>query len=441
MVGRKTMTGALLLGAVAWLPLRAGQGPTFSGQIAAIIHTHCADCHRPGGAAPFALLAHRDVASRADDILRVIKSGEMPPWKAVGKQGEFLGDRRLTESQKRLIEAWIADGAPAGTPQELRNPRRATTAWQLGEPDVLLQPASLGPRTPANLLAADLASRGDLWVTGIEVRPLQAGLHNVLLWLDLPVTSPVLEVDNAGQQIRRQLFPAWLRDRLLAPAPSALRPAQRAAAIAARDRRLVGIWAADCLAQSFPADSAMRFPAGSRLIVETAETHTTPALEIGLHVTAAPPQRPAAVVAVEAITPRLATTRGAPRQGAFQSPVDCELQIIAPHADESCREVRVNLTLPDGHSESLLWIEHWEPQWETSYQYRRPLQIPARSRIDVQFVMARDGDDSPSPGTPALVAAQLIPLHAGDYGELVRAMQRTQMNVAREPVKAAWSRR
>jgi hypothetical protein len=118
--------------------------------------------------------------------------------------------------------------------------------------------------------------------------------------------------------------------------------------------------------------------------------------------------------------------------------VDCELQIIAPHADESCREVRVNLTLPDGHSESLLWIERWDPRWETSYQYRRPLQIPARSRIDVQFVVDRGDDDAPATGTPALVAAQLIPVQAGDYDELVRAMQRTQMTVAREPVKAAW---
>jgi hypothetical protein len=308
----------------------------------------------------------------------------------------------------------------------------------LGEPDLLLQVESLGPRVPANLLAADLNGTDDLWVTGIEVRPRQAGLHHVLLWLDLPVTSAVLEVDNAGQQVRRQLLPAWLRDRLLAPAPSALRPAERAAAIAARDRRLVGVWGADCLAQAFPAESAMRFPAGSRLIVETSTTDATPALEIGLHVADAPPKRPAAVVAVEAVMPRLATTRGTPRQGAFQSPVDCELQIIAPHADESCREVRVNLTLPDGHSESLLWIERWDPRWETSYQYRRPLQIPARSRIDVQFVMDRDGDDTSPAGTPALVAAQLIPVQAGDYDELVRAMQRTQMTVAREPVKAAW---
>lgn len=433
---RTILIGIGLLSAATCLPLRAAEDVTFYGQIATILHEHCAACHRQGGAGPYALLTHRDVASHADEIRRVVSSGEMPPWQAVGKQGEFTGDRRLSEEQKRLLEQWVEDGCPLGERAELRVPR--LEAWQLGEPDVLLHPATLGPRTPANMLSADLEGPDDLWVTGIEVRPRQAGNLHVLLWLDLPVTSPVLEVDNAGQQVRRQLMPAFLRDRLLAPAPSALRPAERAAAIAARDRRLVGIWAADCLAQSFPEGSAMRFPAGSRLIVEMAANEAAPPLEIGLQVAPAPPKRPAAVVAVEAVTPRLATVGRVPKQGAFQTPVDCELHLIAPHADATCREVRVNLTLPNGRSQSLLWIDRWDPRWETSYQYQRPLQVPARSRIDVQFLTAPGPAESPAAGGPALVAAQLIPVQAGDYDELVRTMQRTQMNVAREPVRAAW---
>lgn len=426
---RVPIIAALLSAATAsWL--HASEGPTFYGDIAAIIHAHCSDCHRPGGTAPFALLTHHDVASRADEIRRVVASGEMPPWKVVGKQSDFVGDRRLSEDQKRLIDLWIAADAPAGERSELRFPVPKAGAWELGEPDLLLRPATLGPRATDNMLAAELPGEDDLWVTGIEVRPRQAGFQHVLLWLDLPVTSAVLEVENAGQQARRRLMPSWLRDRLLAPAPTAFRPVERAAAIAARDRRLVGVWAADCLAQSFPEKTAMRFPAGSRLIVETAEGEAAPPLEIGLYLTPSPPERPAAVAAVEAVTPRLATVREVPRQGAFETPVDCELHLLAPHVDASCREVRVNLTLPSGRSESLLWIDRWDPRWETSYQFRRPLQVPARSRIDVQFLPAA-GEERLSTGGPALVAAQLVPLEAGDYAELIRALQRTQMHVAR----------
>lgn len=420
---------AVLCAATAF-SLHASEGPTFYGEIAAIIHAHCSECHRPGGTASFALLTHRDVASRAEDIRRVVASGEMPPWKVVGKQSDFVGDRRLSEDQKRLIDLWIAADAPLGDRTELRLPVAKAGAWQLGTPDLLLRPITLGPRASANMLSAELPGEDDLWVTAIEVRPRQAGFQHVLLWLDLPVTSAVLEVENEGQQARRRLMPSWLRDRLLAPAPSAFRPVERAAAIAARDRRLVGVWAADCLSQSFPADTAMRFPAGSRLIIETREGEAAPPLEIGLYLTPSPPQRLAAVVAVEAVTQRLATIREVPRQGAFETPVDCELHLLAPHADASCREVRVNLTLPSGRSESLLWIDRWDPRWETSYQYRRPLQVPARSRIDVHFLSAAGAERLPT-GGPALVAAQLVPIEAGDYAELIRALQRTQMHVAR----------
>src|SRR5437870_11983959 len=105
MTRRKSTIGALLLLLAGWTS-HADEEVTFSGHVAEIVHDHCADCHRPGGAAPFALLTHRDVASHADEILRAVKAGDMPPWKAVGKQGEFVGDRRLTDDQKLLIQRW-----------------------------------------------------------------------------------------------------------------------------------------------------------------------------------------------------------------------------------------------------------------------------------------------------------------------------------------------
>jgi hypothetical protein len=156
-----------------------------------------------------------------------------------------------------------------------------------------------------------------------------------------------------------------------------------------------------------------------------------------MHFASAADKRLAAVVAVEAMAIRTAGSPDSPRQGSFQTPVDCELHMLAPHADDSCREVRVTLTLPSGRSESLLWIDRWEPRWETAYQYRRPLQLPARSRVDVQFLSADQRSGTRLAGGPAVVAAQLVPVQQGDYDELVRAMQRTQMQVARQPVQAA----
>jgi hypothetical protein len=442
MDGRTLLSATLaLLTITAVTP--AGEAVSYTGEIAAIVRSHCLDCHRRGGAAPFSLVSYRDVASHADQIRQVVASGEMPPWKAIGNHGEFVGDRRLSEDQKRLIDRWIGSGCPEGEREAGVVEPPSGDGWQLGTPDVVIRPMPLGSGSEASILATELDWPADGMVTAIEIRPRHAGFQHALIWLDLPVRAQVMEVDDQGEAIHRpKLLPSWLRERILNPAPSAFRPVERAKAVAARDRRLVGVWAFDCLAQSFGENTGFRFPAGSRLIVETPAIKNdglAPPLEVGLHFAKEPPKRLAALAAVEALAPTTGLSRGLPCLGSFKVPVDCELQLLAPHADHACQEVRVGLTLPDGRSESLLWIDRWNPRWETTYRYRRPLQVPAGSRIDVRLALDSQalGESATTIRGPMLVAAQLVPVRIADYDELVRAMQRTQMDVARLPVQAS----
>ena len=58
-----------LLGFLIVLPFAAQGAPantpvTFNRQIAPIIYRNCSACHRPGEAAPFALLSYADVVTR-----------------------------------------------------------------------------------------------------------------------------------------------------------------------------------------------------------------------------------------------------------------------------------------------------------------------------------------------------------------------------------------
>ena len=55
---------------------------TFNREIAPIIHRNCSACHRPGEAAPFALLSYEEVAKKGKMIAKVTAAGVMPPWKA-----------------------------------------------------------------------------------------------------------------------------------------------------------------------------------------------------------------------------------------------------------------------------------------------------------------------------------------------------------------------
>jgi hypothetical protein len=120
---------------------RAGAGqslPTFTADIAPIIYSQCADCHRPGGSGPFNLLTYADVKRRGRAIVATTERRYMPPWKPDPGAGDFEGVRRLTDSQINLIQRWVDGGAIEGDPSALPPLPTWSSSWTLGEPDVVL---------------------------------------------------------------------------------------------------------------------------------------------------------------------------------------------------------------------------------------------------------------------------------------------------------------
>ena len=102
----------LFIAAAALLP--AADKITFTETIAPIIYQNCVTCHRPGEAAPFALISYEDVKKRGALIATVTKSRYMPPWHAAHGYGEFADERRLTDAQITAIGDWVSQGMPQG---------------------------------------------------------------------------------------------------------------------------------------------------------------------------------------------------------------------------------------------------------------------------------------------------------------------------------------
>ena len=90
------------------------EGVNFYKDIAPIIYSHCAPCHRDGMAAPFNLLTYDDVRKRSQQITEVVQSKYMPPWLPEPGHGNFNGARRLTEGQIALIKQWVDEGHEKG---------------------------------------------------------------------------------------------------------------------------------------------------------------------------------------------------------------------------------------------------------------------------------------------------------------------------------------
>lgn len=87
---------------------------TYYNQVAPLITNKCGTCHRPGEAAPFALLTYQDVVKRGSFIKDVVASGYMPPWKPDNKYREFHNDRSLSNAEKAMLISWIDQKMPEG---------------------------------------------------------------------------------------------------------------------------------------------------------------------------------------------------------------------------------------------------------------------------------------------------------------------------------------
>src|SRR3954470_22206095 len=113
---------ALLLGSGTATANAQDRAITFAKDIAPVILTHCAQCHHPGGDAPFSLLTFADVRQRATLIAQVTASRFMPPWKPEPGYGTFEGARRLADDDVARIAEWVREGATLGDPADLPSP-------------------------------------------------------------------------------------------------------------------------------------------------------------------------------------------------------------------------------------------------------------------------------------------------------------------------------
>jgi hypothetical protein len=94
---------------------------TFDREIARIVYSRCASCHRPGGAA-FSLMTYKEARPWAEAVKEEVLARRMPPWGAVKGFGDFRNDQALTPEQLEVIVSWADGGVPEGEEKDLPPP-------------------------------------------------------------------------------------------------------------------------------------------------------------------------------------------------------------------------------------------------------------------------------------------------------------------------------
>jgi Flp pilus assembly protein TadD len=374
----------LAVAGIAWVP-RAGDTPvTFTRDVAPILYAHCASCHQPDGAAPFSLTTYADARQHAGLIARVTKSRYMPPWKP--DEGEFAGDRRLSEVQIQTLARWVDGGTPEGNPADLPPPPRIASGWQAGPPDLVVAlPAYVvradGPDVFRNFVVPVPIDRAHL-VRGLEFRPGSRAVHHANIRIDPTTASRRLdeadpEAGYEGVILRSADYP---------------------------DGHFLG-WTPGQAPPLAPDDMAWTLGTGSDLVVQL---HLRPTGKperiqpsIGIYFTTAAPARTPSIVRLG--RQNIDIPAGVDRHrvtDSFTLPVDVEVRAIQPHAHYRARSMRATATSPSGSSRTLIAIGAWDFNWQDQYRYASPFWLSAGTRIDMEYVFDNSDRNPRNPDHP-----------------------------------------
>lgn len=353
-------------------PASSGGGvtPTFNRDIAPILLSKCASCHRPGEAAPFNLLTYDDARRRASQIAEVTRKRFMPPWPPEENFGHFVGARALSDEEIQQIAAWADSGAPRGDDADLPTAPEFAEGWQLGTPDLVLEspdyPLAGGGGDQFRNFVIPVEIDAPRWVAAVELRPTNPRVtHHARLGIDTSHESVRRDAEDEQSGYEGM---AWGED---------------------PDGQLV-VWAPGMIAHRGLDGTAWRLQPKTCLVLHThlqpSGKQETAKFRIGLHFADEPPAvRPLILrigsrnIDIPAAEPNFKVV------DEYVLPVGIDVHAIFPHAHSLCKEIRVHAEQTDGTRQPLIWIKHFDEKWHDQYRYVKPVRIPRGSRLITEF--------------------------------------------------------
>jgi hypothetical protein len=370
----------------------SAQPVTFNKQIGPIIYNNCSSCHRPGEAAPFSLLSYQDVAPKARMIAAVTSSHQMPPWKAEPASYSYRDERRLTDAQIQLIQAWVKQGMPEGKPEDRPAPPKFASGWMLGEPDLVVEmPAGFhvpadGPDIYRNIVIP-LGLTEDKWVTAIDMRPsARSVVHHVLYFGD-----PTGNIHNHPQEGAEPGFSGMRAGGATVP---------------------LGGFAVGAQPHFFPDGLALEVAKSSDLVIQY-HFHPTGKAEIekstvALYFAKTPPERKLISVQLPPVYSLFEGLKIAPGEkdyvvrDSYTLPVDMDAVGVGAHAHYLGKKLKLTATLPSGETKIMLMIGDWDFAWQDRYFFQQAVPLPKGTRLDAEVHWDNSAENPHNPSSPPI---------------------------------------
>jgi hypothetical protein len=353
----------------------AAEAPTFHKDVLPILQRNCQVCHQeaaPGAGgmiAPMALQSYEQARPWASVIAAVVREGRMPPWGAHEQhRGTFLDERYLSGDEKSTLIRWAEAGAPEGevpsAPVGLASSPAGGGApgsgWWLGEPDLVIAFAE----------PVHVADEVDDWQPTIHV-PVPQELHTEPRWIRAS------ELRAGGPYVHHIV--------------------------------------SSHLGVGTPGRGAFTYPEGWGVLLPT-----DPVVTFNMHYFKTPGpgtaiddvtegafkfHEPGSVIdfvvqtdlnmtqdfVIPAGDPNYMVTRQRP----FEE--DTYLLSMGPHMHYRGKSVKIEVELPTGERETLLWVPKYDFNWQFLYQFREPRLLPAGSILHTTWWFDNSADNPFNP--------------------------------------------
>jgi len=387
-----------------------GASLSYVNDIAPIIAESCAECHRGGGIAPFAMDSKLAVQGWSPMIREVVMTRRMPPGQVDNKVGHKMkNEMNLSDENMQKLVRWVNAGAPIQGSDEdpLAELVWSDTKWTMGTPDLIVKvPAQSIPATGVvdyMDIPIDLGLAEDRWIRGSEVAP---GSPEVLHHIITTVVPPEGRADpqtafiqainslpeERAQAIRAQMFAAAASgqqpdiDRIFRENPDIDVGVLLGGGDA--DQASVAGYAPGNSVSWNPDGVGGLLRAGSGLNLQMHYTTTgmemTDETEIGIYF------YPEGEVPAERMSGGVgnAFTISIPPQAKDHEmelvtnvPAEAEIRSLMPHMHFRGKRMQFTARYPDGSEELLLSVPAYSFNWQLSHELAEPLRVPAGTRI------------------------------------------------------------
>jgi hypothetical protein len=323
------------------------------------------------------LLTYEQTRPWAKSIREKVSTGLMPPWHADAPHGIFANDRRLTDREKDTLIRWASSGAPEGNAADLPAAPKFAEGWEIGKPDAVFSIAPYEVPAKGTIdyqnFSVPTNFTEDKWIQAIEVRPgVRSVVHHILVFSREP-----------GGTVRPAGFVSVVPKPLAATPPAA----PKAGEPQLGPPILIATMAPGTKAMTFEPGRAIRIKAGSVLSFQLHYTTNGKASvdksSVGMIFANQPPQQEVRTSAFMNLFFRIpAGTADQAVDSAIQFDQDSHIFALFPHTHLRGKSWRYVMVYPDGRSEVVLSVPKYDFNWQTFYEFAKPIAAPKGSRLE-----------------------------------------------------------